>query len=202
MVTVLLVEDHPLFRDGFASMLQHRRPDWRLQVAGSAREALEILGNGAATDLVIVDINLPDLDGFQTVRAIAGQAPQTPRVMISGREDAAAQLRSRDCGAAGFISKAWLPEEIIAALERVLAGLTVFEAAPNREAPASRGALTPRQLEVLSLLAEGRSNKAIERQMGIAPRTVRAHLTEIFQILGVDGRVQAILQARLMGLIA
>ncbi len=201
MVTVLLVEDHPLFRDGFASMLQHRRPDWRLQVAGSAREALETLGDGATTDLVIVDINLPDLDGFQTVRAIAAQAPQTPRVMISGREDAAAQLRSRDCGAAGFISKAWLADEIVAALERVLAGLTVFEP-PAQVETESRGSLTPRQLEVLSLLAEGRSNKAIERQMGIAPRTVRAHLTEIFQILGVDGRVQAILQARLMGLIA
>ena len=201
MVAVLLVEDHPLFRDGFASMLQHSRPDWRLEVAGSAREALDLLGDGADIDLAIVDINLPDLDGFQTARAIADQAPQTPRVMISGREDAAARLRSRDCGAAGFISKAWQPDEIIGALDRVLSGLTVFEA-PDAGAARPRASLTPRQLEVLALLAEGRSNKAIERQMGIAPRTVRAHLTEIFQLLQVDGRVQAILQARLLGLIA
>jgi DNA-binding NarL/FixJ family response regulator len=199
----LLVEDHPLFRDGFAAMLSHHRPDWSLTTAGTAGEALEMLAEPqlgpSAPDLVIIDIQLPDLDGFEAARAIAARAPLTPRVMISGREDEAARLRSRDCGASGFISKAWASEQIIAMLEQVLAGGVAFALS---DAGAVSGGLTARQLEVLTLLAQGHSNKVIERRMDIAPRTVRAHLTEIFRLLEADGRVQAILKARLMGLIA
>ena len=197
MVTALLVDDHPLFRDGFASMLRHHRPDWTLRTANTAAEALAALDEGQP-DLAIIDILLPDVDGFDAARAIAERAPLVSRVMISGREDGAARLRSRDCGASGFISKAWAPERILEMLEEVLAGGVAFE----RGAEAANGkALTSRQLEVLSLLADGHSNKAIERRMNIAPRTVRAHLTEIFHLLEVDGRVQAILKARQLGLI-
>lgn len=197
MVKALLVEDHPLFRDGFAAMLKHHRPDWSLATAGTAGEALEMLAD-CQPDLAIIDIQLPDTDGFEAARAIAARAPLTPRLMISGREDDAARLRSRDCGASGFISKGWASERIIAMIEQVLAGGVAFD---PPDSAASGAALTVRQLEVLSLLADGHSNKAIERRMNIAPRTVRAHLTEIFHLLEADGRVQAILKARLMGLI-
>ena len=193
----LLVEDHPLFRDGFAAMLKHHRPDWSLATAGTAGEALEMLAD-CQPDLAIIDIQLPDIDGFEAARAIAARAPLTPRLMISGREDDAARLRSRDCGASGFISKGWAAERIIAMIEQVLAGGVAFD---PPESAASGAAMTVRQLEVLSLLADGHSNKAIERKMNIAPRTVRAHLTEIFHLLEADGRVQAILKARLMGII-
>jgi DNA-binding NarL/FixJ family response regulator len=196
-VTALLVDDHPLFRDGFASMLRHHRSDWTLRTANTAAEALAMLDEDRP-DLAIIDIQLPDIDGFDAARAIGQRAPLVSRVMISGREDGAARLRSRDCGASGFISKAWSPERIIEMLEQVLAGGVAFEA------PAKAGAgeaITSRQLEVLTLLAHGHSNKAIEREMNIAPRTVRAHLTEIFRLLEVDGRVQAILKARQLGLI-
>ncbi len=192
---ILLVEDHPLFRDGFAAMLAHHRADWRLDAAGSAAAAMAALDD--AHDLIIVDIHLPGTDGFETVRQLAARAPQTPRVMISGREDDAAPRRSRDCGASGFIAKAWEPERIVATLERVLAGGSGFDAA--RGGPAT---LTARQLEVLALLGEGHSNKAIERRLDIAPRTVRAHLTDIFAALDADGRLQATLRARELGLIA
>jgi len=197
MVTALLVDDHPLFRDGFAAMLRRHRPDWTLETAHSAAEALDKL-SPRQPDLAIIDIQLPDTDGFDAARAIAERAPLVSRVMISGREDGAARLRSRDCGASGFISKAWSPERIVEMLEQVLAGGVAFEA------PADGGAgeaMTARQLEVLTLLADGHSNKAIERRMNIAPRTVRAHLTEIFRLLEVEGRMQAILKARQLGLI-
>ena len=198
MVTALLVDDHPLFRDGFAAMLRHHRPGWTLRTANSGAEAVNLLAGGERPDLAIIDIQLPDTDGFDAARVIARVAPLVSRVMISGREDGAARLRSRDCGASGFISKAWSPERIIEMLEQVLAGGVAFET------PADAGAgeaITARQLEVLTLLADGHSNKAIERHMNIAPRTVRAHLTEIFHLLEVEGRVQAILKARQLGLI-
>jgi two-component system nitrate/nitrite response regulator NarL len=197
-VRALLVEDHPLFRDGFAAMLKQHRPDWTLEGAGSAAEALEALETRAAPDLAIIDIQLPDVDGFAAARLMAAKAPLTPRVMISGRVDEMARLRSRDCGASGFISKAWMAERVIAMLETVLAGGLAFDPPDGAAAAAT---LTTRQLEVLTLLADGHSNKAIERAMTIAPRTVRAHLTEIFQVLEVDGRLQAILKARQLGLV-
>jgi DNA-binding NarL/FixJ family response regulator len=198
MVRALLVDDHPLFRDGFAAMLRRHRPDWALRTANSGAEAVGLLAGGERPDVAIIDIQLPDTDGFEAARLIAKMAPLVSRVMISGREDGAARLRSRDCGASGFISKAWSPERIIEMLEQVLAGGLAFET------PADSGAaeaITSRQLEVLTLLADGHSNKAIERHMNIAPRTVRAHLTEIFHLLEVYGRVQAILKARQLGLI-
>ena len=195
---MLLVDDHPLFRDGFAAMLKHHRPDWGLQAANSGAEAVGLLAGGERPDLAIIDIMLPDADGFDAARVIGRMAPLVSRVMISGREDGAARLRSRDCGASGFIAKAWPPEQIIEALEVVLAGGVAFDTAAGAGAAE---AITSRQLEVLTLLADGHSNKAIERRMNIAPRTVRAHLTEIFHLLEVDGRVQAILKARQLGLI-
>lgn len=166
--------------------------------AGSAAEAVGLVAGGERPDLAIIDILLPDTDGFEAARVIGQCAPQVSRVIISGREDGAARLRSRDCGASGFISKAWSPERIVEALETVLEGGVAFDT------PAGVGVvdgMTARQLEVLTLLADGHSNKVIERRMNIAPRTVRAHLTEIFHLLEADGRVQAILKARRLGLI-
>jgi len=107
MVTVLLVDDHPLFLDGFAAMLRHHRPAWTLQTATCGAEAVGRLAGGERPDVAIIDIQLPDADGFDATRLIGQMAPQISRVIISGREDGAARLRSRDCGASGFISKAW-----------------------------------------------------------------------------------------------
>ncbi|HEX2816172.1 MAG TPA: response regulator transcription factor, partial [Phenylobacterium sp.] len=125
-MTALLVDDHPLFREGFAAMLRHHRPDWTLRSVNTAAEALAMLDEDRP-DLAIIDIQLPDIDGFDAARAIGERAPLVSRVMISGREDGAARLRSRDCGASGFISKAWSPERIIEMLEQVLAGGAAFD---------------------------------------------------------------------------
>jgi DNA-binding NarL/FixJ family response regulator len=198
MVAALLVDDHPLFRDGFAAMLKHHRRSWTLKGVESAAEAVSLFAGGERPDLVIIDILLPDTDGFHAAQVIGQMAPLVSRVMISGREDGAARLRSRDCGASGFISKTWPPERILEALDTVLKGGVAFDTALDA---AAGDLLTARQLEVLTLLADGHSNKAIERKMNIAPRTVRAHLTEIFHLLEVESRVQAILKARQLGLI-
>ena len=126
-VTALLIDDHPLFRDGFAAMLRHHRSDWTLRTANSGTDAVGLLAGGERPDLAIIDIQLPDSDGFDTARVIGRMAPQVSRVMISGREDGAARLRSRECGASGFISKAWSPEQIIDLLEQILAGGVAFD---------------------------------------------------------------------------
>ena len=197
---ILLIEDHPLFQQGFAAMLGQMRPEWRLELARDAREALERLDDLGDLDLIVIDINLPDMDGFAAARALAARAPQTPRVMISAREDLTALSRARDCGAAGLISKALPAAEILERLESVLHGDTAFETS-RRGGDGSAALITERQSAVLALLAEGVSNKVIERRLNIAPRTVRAHLTDLFRLLDCDNRTQAIVEARRRGLI-
>jgi two-component system, NarL family, nitrate/nitrite response regulator NarL len=127
-----------------------------------------------------------------------------PRLLISGREDQATLVRASRSGASGFVAKSWPVERLLKVIERVLAGGSGFD--PRTDAqPASGGIgqqLTLRQIEVLCLLAEGKSNKEIAHRLDIADRTVRAHLTELFQALGVASRVQAVLQAKQLGIVA
>jgi DNA-binding NarL/FixJ family response regulator len=117
--------------------------------------------------------------------------------MISGRDDPATLHRVRRSGASGFIAKAADVDQALAALDAVLAGELAFDGPGDEGAPP---ALTERQAEVLTLLCEGHGNKEIRYRLGIAERTVRAHMTELFQLLGANSRVQAILRARRLGL--
>ena len=192
---LLLIDDHPLFVDGFATMIAATRPDWRFASARSSAEGCAAL---AGIDLVLIDLELPDRDGFATVAAVAAIDPLLPRIIITGRADATARLRARAAGASGFIVKSETPERMIATIDDVAAGRSGF----GGEAPEiAMPCLSPRQLDVLALLAEGHANKEIRFRLDIAERTVRAHLTELFAALGVSTRVHAILRAREIGLI-
>lgn len=188
---ILLVEDHPLFRDGFCGMLAGLRPDWQLRCATTVAEALAAAAQ-RSPGLAVVDIGLPGGDGFALVEHLA----PAPCLLISARDDLAARTRARMCGARGFVAKAEVPERVLEALDRVLAGETAFSA--DAAAPIL---LSPRQAEVLALLGEGLGNKEIRYRLNIAERTVRAHLTDLFHLLGVHSRTQAILRARDLGLI-
>ncbi len=196
MATLLLVEDHPLFCEGFARMAQALAPDWSVRCFDCADAACAALAETAA-DLVIVDAGLPGRDGFTLMEELAALYPGTPLMLISAREDAAARMRAQACGAAGFIGKREPSEAMIARIATVLAGGSAFDDTRN-----GVPVLTGRQLDVLELLAEGHGNKEIRHRLGIAERTVRAHLTELFLALGAQTRVQAILRARELGLIA
>ncbi len=195
---LLLIDDHPLFVDGFATMIAQARPDWGFAFAHSSHAGVAQLAVDPAFDLVIVDLQLPDRDGFATIAAIAEVCPQLPRLVISGREDAAARMRAQAAGASGFIVKSLAADRMIAVIDDVAAGRSGFAAA---DAGAALPCLSPRQLDVLTLLAEGHANKEIRFRLNIAERTVRAHLTELFATLGVQTRVNAILRAREIGLI-
>lgn len=197
--SLLLVDDHPLFRSGFAALAAAAWPDRPLVTAGDGAAALALVAQTPDIAAAIIDIQLPGRDGFDIALAMGAIAPAVPRILISGREDQAARQRARACGAAAFIAKASPAATIIATIETVLAGGDGF--AGDTAAPAMPQ-FSPRQIEVLALLATGSSNQQICTALGIADRTVRAHLTEIFDALGVNSRVQAILQAQRLGLIA
>ena len=194
---ILIVEDHPLFVEGFGHMARALRPEWVLHGAGSAAQALHCL-EILAPDVAIIDVGLPDTDGFALAARLAEARPDLPVILISGRDDAAVRVRARASLAHGFIAKSASPESIVGQIDEVLRGGIAFGGeADGRVLPV----LTTRQAEVLALLAEGHANKEIRYRLGIAERTVRAHLTELFQALGANSRMQAVIRARELGLI-
>ncbi len=197
MTHILLIDDHPLFCDGFAASCRALRPGFTVATADTAAAAQRMLTKGPAPNCVLIDIMLPDADGFDTLQQLARLDPLTPRVMISGRDDRTARLRAQHLGASGFLSKSARPDEIMGALDVILDGGVWFGDLADNTATG----LTPRQLEVLDLLAQGCANKQIETRLNLAERTVRAHLTKIFKALGVQGRVRAVMEARRRGLI-
>lgn len=196
---LLLIDDHPLFVDGFTTMLATARPGWSVTAAHSSAAGCACVAPGErrSFDLVLIDLELPDRDGFATIAAIGAAAPLVPRIVISGRADAAARMRARAGGASGFIVKSLAPATMLAIIDDVAAGRCGFGGTADAALPC----LSPRQLDVLTLLAEGHANKEIRFRLDIAERTVRAHLTELFAALGVSTRVNALLRAREIGLI-
>lgn len=202
-VTLLLVDDHPLYHAGLASVLHALRPHYRLLSASDGAAGFKALGEHPEIDLVLIDIVLPGADGFEAVSEYGKTFPHIPRVLISGRDDKATQIRASRCGASGFVSKAWAVEQLVGMIERVLDGGTGFE---NGHAHTSGNGgrkedLTLRQIEVLCLLSEGKSNKEIAHALRIAERTVRAHLTELFHALDVTTRMNAVLRAQQLGIV-
>ena len=194
---LLIIDDHPLFVEGFAAMLQQSRPEWRITAAASGGEALRILA-GVQPDLVIIDVVLPDRDGFELLEELTARWPTLPAMLVSGRDQVAMRQRARASLARGFISKTTPAPAFIAHLETVLGGGMAFEDVGH---PDMVPTLTNRQAEILDLLAQGHGNKEIRYRLGIAERTVRAHLTELFNLLGVHGRMPAVIRARDLGLI-
>lgn len=197
MTELLLVDDHPLFRDGFAHMAHSLRPHWTLRFAATAAEALASALGPISPELVIIDVGLPGDDGFVLIRSLADHRPGLPTMLISGREDLAVRIRARASGTQGFIAKTVAPGAMTAAIDTVLAGGESFDGPACGDAPA----LTPRQADVLMLLTEGHGNKEIRYRLGIAERTVRAHLTDLFELLGAHSRTQAIIRARELGMV-
>jgi DNA-binding NarL/FixJ family response regulator len=201
-VQILLIDDHPLFVDGFIGMVRESRPNWRVEAFLTAADGCAALAGQSHWDLAIVDIQLPDADGFDTIAMMAELNAAVPRIIISGREDEAARFRARRAGASGFIVKSLATDAMLGVMDSVLSGAMSFaDAGPNSGQNRGVPNLSQRQIDVLLLLAEGHANKVIRHRLGIAERTVRSHLTELYQALGAHSRVHAILRAREMGVI-
>lgn len=194
---VLLIDDHPLFVEGFQAMVARLRPEWQLDTAGAGDAAFDTIA-AQMPDLVVLDVFLPDRDGFDLVHSFKERWPSLPVILVSGRDHAAMAVRARASPASGFVAKTTPPDAFVALIEEALAGRSAWA---DRDPASDAPTLTPRQAEVLELLSAGHGNKEIRYRLGIAERTVRAHLTELFQLLGVHGRMPAVIRARELGLI-
>ena len=195
---ILIVDDHPLFRAGFHAVLQQSSLDAGVLSVSSVPEALQILEQDPDVGLVLLDIHLRGDDGFSALKVIGSRFPTTACIMISGDEQESIATRAISAGASGFIPKSFTAEDMIDAIRKVLAG-EIFTTV-STQAPATMGSsLTLRQLEVISMLGRGFSNKEIARELDVAERTVKAHVSAVFEALNVKNRTQAVLAAQSKG---
>lgn len=213
-MNVLLIDDHPLFREGLALLLQPLRTDLVTQQAGSVEEGLDRLQTGPAADLVLIDLGLPGMNGLEGIALLRQRYPELPVVALSSADDRDTVLRAIDAGAMGFIPKSSTSAVLMAALQLILArGIylppvaflgasgvaAAAPAAPERVNPAGLG-LSPRQCDVLYLILQGKPAKLIERELGLSASTVKVHTSAVLRALNVTTRTQAVVAAGRLGL--
>lgn len=206
---VLVADDHPLFRDGVASLIEAAGFKVVGQV-GDGQAAVEAALR-LRPDLVLMDIHMPQMSGLEALRQIKAQAPEVQVVMLTVSDDDASLLEAVQSGARGYLLKNLNTEEFL----DMLAGLQRGEAALTRQTtarllnglakqsqrPAPAESLTPREIELLRLVAEGLPNKAIAQRLSVSENTVKYHMKNILQKLGVRNRAEAIAQALRAGLL-
>lgn len=210
MHTLMVADDHPLFREAIAAVIEAGLPDSRLLEAESLAEALRQAAACEALDLVLLDLGLPDASGLEGLRALRAAHPWLPVAILSADQERRTILDALDLGAVGYIPKSTPRRDLLTALAQLLEGQVYLPPDIMRRpglpgpspdgtgtpSPGSRVAeLTDKQLEVLIRLSRGASNKVIARELDIAETTVKTHVSAILRKLGVPGRVQAILAA-------
>jgi DNA-binding NarL/FixJ family response regulator len=211
---VLVVDDHPLICEALRQVLKALDKEIELLAAGAARAALAAADANERLDLILLDLALPDADGFEVLRELRERHPAFPVVVLSATENAEVVMRALDAGAMGFIPKTSSNEVLLGALRLVLSGGVYLPAEVLRHSsapalvskPASGGvdyrnlALTERQAQVLALLVQGKPNKIICRELDLAEGTVKIHVTAILKALGVNNRTQAVIAVGKLGL--
>lgn len=210
MHTLMVADDHPLFRDALNAVIQAGLPGCELREAESLESLHASLSDCDDVDLVLLDLNLPDTTGLDGLQQIRQSFPDIAVAVLSADSDRRTVLGALELGAVGYVPKSTPRPDLICALHQILDG-QVYVPVDILRRPAAVTAvnqpkteqalsgqldrLTDKQLEVLLLLVRGASNKLIGRQLGIAETTVKTHVSAILAKLGVSGRVQAVLAA-------
>ena len=203
---ILLLDDHRLFLDGLAHVLQQLGDDIEIQEAQSTQHALTLIDDGGGMDLILADLSLPGLDGFAFLDALRQRRVTTPVVVISGTTDITEIKRVLDMGALGFIPKSLDARSLIAALKQVMHGdiylppdlwQAILDAPPAAQNGHKNGdsQIGKRQREVLQLMAEGKSNKEIATILHVAETTVKSHVGTLFKALDVRNRTACVREA-------
>lgn len=203
---ILHADDHPMFREGLRFFLKLLDADVRVAEAGNLQSALDRLALEWPVDLLLLDLEMPGMNGLEGFLAIRRRFPSLPVVIVSGVSDARVIRSLIDGGARGFIPKLGSSEQLMEGLRRVLGGEvylpdTLFLPAPDGPPGGDGGLLTSRQLQLLPLLADGMPNKRIADLLGVTEGTVKQHLKELFRRLNARNRTQAVNEARRLGLL-
>lgn len=209
---ILVVDDHPLFLDGLIQVLRQLDPATVTQQVSNAEQALDRLKGERDFQLILIDINMPGMDGLDLLCALVEHELWVPAVVISAQDDPRVIAHALDAGALGFIPKSFGASELLDALRSVLAGEVFLPEPiqeqidrmrrfpPSVESGAKLG-ITARQLRVLELLVKGYSNRKIAATLNLSEHTVKSHLKVLFSILNADNRTVCVQRAEQLGLV-
>lgn len=208
MRRILIIDDHPIFRHAMTTILSQRFEDSESVEANSMKEALEILEQDQAFDLVMLDLNMPETTGLNGLLDIRNQYPTLPIVIISADTEKQHILQTISYGAVGFISKSSNIEEIANSIESIFEGNVCLPSEILRTSTDSRvqqkestitpeqiRSLTRKELEVLKYLTQGLANKVIAYELNISETTVKSHVSSILKKLGASNRVKVVASA-------
>ncbi len=204
---VLLVDDHTLFRSGLETLLERHGIEV-IATAGNGREGF-LMARELQPEVVLLDMRMPEMSGLEVLSGLRAVGFRNPIVMLTTSNEEQDLVECLRNGASGYLLKDMEPSELVAALREIVAGKTIV--APELATVLARvvqgdtdesvepvspfAELTPRELEILCLLAEGQSNKVIARNLGISDGTVKLHVKAILRKLDVHSRVEAAVMA-------
>ena len=206
---ILLIDDHTLFRAGLSDLLTRRKIEV-VAAVGSGAEGIKIAAE-ANLDIVLLDMRMPQMDGISVLKKLKEAHPNLPVAMLTTSSDESDLVGALRNGAQGYLLKDMDPDDLVVALRDIISGKTVVapDLAPvlasavqgdsNNEKEEEQedpfAVLTPREFEILTLLAEGQSNKVIARNLGISDGTVKLHVKAILRKLNISSRITAAVMA-------
>ncbi|MFN3743410.1 MAG: response regulator transcription factor [Hyphomicrobiaceae bacterium] len=199
---IIVVDDHPLFRGALSQALHSAIGGAHIDQAASLADLEALLAERADTDLVLLDLAMPGVQGLSGLLLLRAQHPDIPVVVVSAHDDPETIRKCMEFGASGYVPKSLSVEEIRTAVETVLGGDIWVPSDIDLSRPAGSHAddvvarlstLTPQQVRVLMMLGQGLLNKQIAYQLGVSEATIKAHVSAILQKLDVDSRTQAVI---------
>ncbi|WP_371740042.1 response regulator [Frigoribacterium sp. VKM Ac-2836] len=203
-----MADDHPIVRQGIAALLATTGDFVVVGQASDGEEAVA-LADALCPDLIVMDLRMPGLDGVDATEAVLSRHPSTKVVVLTTYESDDSILRAIEVGASGYLLKASPEDELLAGLRAVVAGQValapamasrlVGRARTGGEPVPRTSPLSPRETEVLGLVAEGCSNREIGRRLFVGEATVKTHLLHVFEKLGVNDRTRAVTLALELG---
>lgn len=205
MRRILIIDDHPLFREALQSAIVRILPKTEIYEASNFPEALKAIRAIGRIHLVLLDLYMPEMRGFEGLLTLRTLYPTLPVAVISGQEDPRFVREALNYGAAGFIPKSYSKEQIAAALSEILDGnvsapldadRVILSPEEEEKAALARQlmSLTRQQLVVLKMMREGKLNKQIAFEIGLSETTIKSHVSEILRKLNVISRTQAVLK--------
>lgn len=209
MLRILIADDHELFLDGLKMALNDLDDDLIIDVVHSHTELQEKADGKTQYDLILTDLAMPGIAWHESLRLLKEHNPETPIAVLSAVYDREIVLQAVDIGAAGFIPKTSSNKIILSAIHLILSGglylpselLGDSNQKVTRASGEVKSLLTPRQLDVLRLMGQGKPNKIIARELDLSEGTVKLHVTAILKALNVINRTGAVISARNLGLI-
>jgi len=207
MASVLIVEDHPMFCEAVQSAVQLALPDAAIREANSIKELAKTAADGESFDLILLDLMLPGVSGFDGLLLVRSRFPQSPILIFSALNDPKIAAEAIRMGAAGFVPKSASKKVMSEAIREIHTGNLYIPKDMDREVRALLverrqtkdiairvSELTPAQIRVLQLIRQGLLNKQIAHELGVGETTVKAHVSEILRKLNVASRTQAVIE--------